>query len=98
VTNDIPEEVKLALAEILNLASGVAEMQADDAAHAAIYDLLDSVAEYFEIDHQRPLVEEAVETGFTDASTSAANDNPIEIVVRGESDDDLPQPDRDFGK
>lgn len=95
MSDQIPNEIKLAIAEILNLASAVAELQTDDQSHEAIYDLLDSVAEYFEIDHQRPVGEGQVETGFLDASdTSAADD--ISIFIRG-ADDETPKPDRDFG-
>jgi len=94
VSDQIPNEIKLALAEILNLASAVAELQTDDKSHEAIYGLLDSVAEYFEIDHQRP-EEGQVETGFVDASDQAASDD-ISIFIRG-TDDETPKPDRDFG-
>lgn len=86
---EIPEDVRQALAEVLNLASAVAELQGDEAHYEALYALLDSVAEYFDIDHQRP---EPVQTGFVDGS-DVPPQTPEQVRVRPR---DEPGPDREF--
>lgn len=103
---ELPESVQLALAEILNLAAEVAEMQLDEDSRQGIYDLLDSVAGYFEIDSHRIELEYELEeeddehsaptreipTRIVDAS-SAPPRRGYSIDIMGE---DTPLPDRDF--
>lgn len=97
---EIPNEIREALAEVLNLASAVAELQGDEAHYEALYALLDSVAEYFDIDHQRPIGHEEgpIETGFVDGSNVPPVQPSVEVRIRNTPDNDVPPaPDRDFG-
>ena len=45
----LPDEIREALAEVFNLAAGVAELQVDQSHADHIYDLMGSLAEYFGI-------------------------------------------------
>lgn len=99
----IPEAVQQALAEVLNLAAEVAEMQLDDQSREGIYELLDSVANYFDIDSHRIDYEELedddapaqITTRIVDSSTTPPLHKSYTLNILGE---DTPLPDRDFPK
>lgn len=104
-TDRIPEAVQQALAEVLNLAAEVAEMQLDDDSRAGIYELLDSVANYFDIDSHRIDYEELedddaasprnITTRIVDSSSEPPQARSYTLNILGE---DTPLPDRDFPK
>ena len=49
MTDELDTAIKDALAEVLNLAAQVVELQLDDAIRSDLYELLDSVADYYGI-------------------------------------------------
>lgn len=91
----LPDEIREALAEVFNLAAGVAELQLDQSHADHIYDLMGALAEYFGIsvsvipDQDQDL---AVETRFVDASDTAPAESTTKFTIT-----DKPEPDRDFG-
>lgn len=64
-----PEDVEAivleAVAELLNLAATVAELQTTDDAAEEIYQVCDLVAEYYQIERSRPITEEHEDGSFT---------------------------------
>ena len=90
----IPEAVQQALAEVLNLAAEVAEMQLDDESREGIYELLDSVANYFEIDSHRLEIE--LDDDDDDADDAEAGCPPREIPTRIIDASTGPQPRRGY--
>tara|TARA_B110000503_G_scaffold121966_1_gene186068 strand:+ start:6042 stop:6386 length:345 start_codon:yes stop_codon:yes gene_type:complete len=91
----LPDDIRSALAEVFNLAAGVADLQADDASATSIYDLLNALSEYFGIevgyvdDGELPMG-----IHFVDASDDLDDQN-VQIQITDKKD--LPKPDRDFG-
>ena len=49
MTDELDTAIKDALAEVLNLAAQVVELQLDDVIRSDLYELLDSVADYYGI-------------------------------------------------
>ena len=89
----LPDEIREALAEVFNLAAGVAELQVDQSHADHIYDLMGSLAEYFGISVSViPDQDLVVETRFVDASDTAPSESTTKFTIT-----DKPEPDRDFG-
>ena len=52
MTDELDTAIKDALAEVLNLAAQVVELQLDDTIRSDLYELLDSVADYYGINRE----------------------------------------------
>lgn len=94
----LPDEIREGLAEIFNIAAGVADLQVEAESAESIYALMGALSDYFGIsisyisDDMEPA---AVETRFVDASSRPPQTTSSIIEVNDL--DDGPQPDRDFG-
>tara|TARA_B110000977_G_C11069809_1_gene489173 strand:+ start:2419 stop:2769 length:351 start_codon:yes stop_codon:yes gene_type:complete len=96
----LPDEIREGLAEIFNIAAGVADLQVEAASAENIYLLMGALSDYFGIsisyipDDFGDFETAPVETRFVDASTTAPQTTTSSIQV---NDKDGPMPDRDFG-
>ena len=71
---ELDRAVKEALGEVLNLAAQIAEMQLNDDARKDIYDLLDTVADHFDIER-------------TEIHMSEEEDDEGTVIIRYTRDD-----------
>ena len=101
--NITPEELdaimKEAIAELLNMAAVVADLQTTDAAAEEIFQICDLVAEYYQIARERPVVEDNGDGSYTTTfeSYSGADTSPKEDAAK-RTTRDLPGVIRTKGK
>ena len=93
--DDLGEDlVMAAVGELLNIASGVAELQGDDASADEIYTMCDIVAEYFGIERAVAVTTENEDGSYTTRFEHTEDDTP----TRAPDDTHIPGSIRTSGK